>query len=283
VTAADVQRVAQTYLVDDQRSVVHLWLDDAAGEAGRSPKGGRRVRRAQIVAIAALCAALATRLRDVRGEARVGAARAARGGPPDRARGRAHARAAAERTARDRARGPPPAARVDRLSVHARRGGRDARRGGAVSFMAELLERGAGKRDALAYAEAVEALGAAFAASADWDTVDLGIAGLSRDFDVLLDLFADAALRPRFDAREAQRARAALLRVDRARQGRSRDARGWHASRTVYGAHRFALPVSGTEETAAQLDAKTRARLSPEAVRAERSDRERDWRRRRQP
>ena len=66
---------------------------------------------------------------------------------------------------------------------------------GAVSFMAELLERGAGKRDALAYAQTVEALGATFAASADWDTVDLGISGLSRDFDVLLDLFTDAALR----------------------------------------------------------------------------------------
>ena len=82
---------------------------------------------------------------------------------------------------------------------------------GAVSFMAELLERGAGKRDALAFAEAVDALGASFSASADWDTVDLGIAGLSRDFDTLLDLLADAALRPRFDAREAQRARAALV------------------------------------------------------------------------
>jgi len=127
---------------------------------------------------------------------------------------------------------------------------------GAVSFMAELLERGAGKRDALAYAEAVDALGATFAASADWDTVDLGIAGLSRDFDALLDLFADAALRPRFDAREAQRARAALLAsLERAKDDPATLA-GWQASRALYGAHRFALPVAGTEQTAAQLDAK---------------------------
>ena len=127
---------------------------------------------------------------------------------------------------------------------------------GAVSFMAELLERGAGKRDALAYAETVDALGASFATSADWDTVDLGIAGLSRDFEALLDLLADAALRPRFDAREAQRARAALV----ASLARAKDdpatLASWHASRAVYGAHRFALPVSGTEETTARLDAR---------------------------
>jgi zinc protease len=128
---------------------------------------------------------------------------------------------------------------------------------GAVSFMAELLERGAGKRDALAYAQAVEALGATFAASADWDTVDLGISGLSRDFDALLDLFADAALRPRFDAREAQRARAALISaLERAKDDPATLA-SWYAIRTVYGAHRFAFPVSGTVETAAHLDEKT--------------------------
>jgi zinc protease len=128
---------------------------------------------------------------------------------------------------------------------------------GAVSFMAELLERGAGKRDALAFAEVVDALGAAFAASADWDTVDLGIAGLSRDFDALLDLLADAALRPRFDAREAERARSALIAsLERAKDDPA-TLSSWHANRAVYGAHRFALPVSGTQETAARLDAKS--------------------------
>jgi zinc protease len=126
---------------------------------------------------------------------------------------------------------------------------------GAVSFMAELLERGAGKRDALAFAEAADALGANFASSADWDTVDVGITGLSRDFDALLDLFADAALRPRFDAREAQRARATrIAALERAKDDPATLA-GWYANRTVYGAHRFALPVIGVPETVAKLDA----------------------------
>ena len=128
---------------------------------------------------------------------------------------------------------------------------------GGVSFMAELLERGAGKRDALAYAEAVDALGANFGASADWDSVALGISGLSRDFDVLLGLLAEAALRPRFDAREVQRARAALLAALEKSKDDPATLASWHANRAVYGAHRFALPVSGTPETAARLDVKT--------------------------
>jgi zinc protease len=128
---------------------------------------------------------------------------------------------------------------------------------GGVSFMAELLERGAGKRDALAYAETVAALGASFAANADWDSVEVGIAGLSRDFDALLDLLADAALRPRFDAREAERARAALLAALEKSKDDPATLASWHASRAVYGSHRFALPVAGTPETVAALDAAT--------------------------
>jgi zinc protease len=128
---------------------------------------------------------------------------------------------------------------------------------GGVSFMAELLERGAGKRDALAYAEAVDALGANFGASADWDSVALGIAGLSRDFDALLDLLAEAALRPRFDAREVQRARAELLAALEKAKDDPATLASWHANRAVYGAHRYALPVAGTPESAARLDVKT--------------------------
>jgi len=144
------------------------------------------------------------------------------------------------------------------LSLTVRRGAASEppEQAGAVSFMAELLERGAGDRDALAYAEAIDALGASFAASADWDAVSVGISGLSRDFDALLGLLADAALRPRFDPREAVRARDALLAaLERAKDDPATLA-GWRAARAVYAPHRFGLPVSGTAETAARLDAK---------------------------
>jgi zinc protease len=128
---------------------------------------------------------------------------------------------------------------------------------GAVAFMAELLERGAGDRDALAFAEVVDALGAQFSTGADWDSVGVGISGLSRDLDSLLDLLADASLRPHFAARSAERARdERLAALERAKDDPATLA-SWQASRAIYGAHRFGLPVSGTPETVAKFDAAT--------------------------
>jgi len=76
---------------------------------------------------------------------------------------------------------------------------------GLAGFTAELLERGAGARDALALAEAVDALGASLGAGADWDSTSVSVSGLSRDLDSLLGILADVVLRPRFDAGEAKR------------------------------------------------------------------------------
>ncbi len=134
-------------------------------------------------------------------------------------------------------------------------------RAGSVAFMADLLERGAGDRDALAFAEAVDALGASFGSGADWDTVSVAVSGLSRDFDTLLDLLADAALRPRFDEREAERARGALLASLEQAKDDPATLASWWANRALYGSHRFALPVEGTPETVARLDAATARQL----------------------
>jgi zinc protease len=127
---------------------------------------------------------------------------------------------------------------------------------GVASYTFELLERGAGKRDALAFAEAVDALGANFGAGADWDSASVSISGLSRDFDALLGFLADAVRKPRFDPREAQRARAERISAyERAKDDPATLAR-WHFARAVYGSHRYGLPVTGTAETLARLDAR---------------------------
>src|SRR5262249_41387162 len=59
------------------------------------------------------------------------------------------------------------------------------------------------------------------------------------------------------DAREVQRARAQLLAALEKSKDDPATLASWHATRAVYGAHRFALPVAGTPETAARLDAAT--------------------------
>jgi len=143
------------------------------------------------------------------------------------------------------------------ISLNLRRGAASERPGeeGLTSFTAELLERGAGDRDAVAFAESVDALGASFGAGAGWDSVGVSVRGLSRDFDTLLGLLADAALRPRFDPREAERARAeTLAALERAKDDPATLA-GWHLARAIYGEHRYGRPSGGDAEAVARLDA----------------------------
>ncbi|MEM7409080.1 MAG: pitrilysin family protein [Myxococcota bacterium] len=144
------------------------------------------------------------------------------------------------------------------LGLTVRRGatGESPEDAGLASFTTELLERGAGDRDALAFAEVTDALGAGFGAAADWDTMGASISGLSRDFDTLVELLSDAVLRPRFDAREAERARSQLLAAfERAKDDPATLAR-WNLAKAIYGDHRFGMPTAGSPESVEGFDAK---------------------------
>jgi zinc protease len=126
---------------------------------------------------------------------------------------------------------------------------------GLASFTAELMERGAGERDALAFAETIDRLGASLAASASWDSLVVAASGLSRDSSTLLDVLADVVRRPRFDPEEAKRAQGELLQaLEQAREDPSSQL-SWNMARAVYSGHRYGLPISGTPQTVARFDA----------------------------
>jgi zinc protease len=128
-------------------------------------------------------------------------------------------------------------------------------RAGLASFTAELLKRGAGERDALALAESVDEIGASLVTSADWDSMGVGVTGLSVDLDRLFEILTEVVLRPRFESHEAERARGErLAALERAKDDPATLA-GWHTARTLYPGHRFGLPLTGTPETVAKLDA----------------------------
>ena len=131
-----------------------------------------------------------------------------------------------------------------------------AEQAGLASLTAELLKRGAGARDALALASATDELGASLGAGAGWDSIGVGVAGLSRDEDTLLAILADVVLRPRFDPREAQRARSErLAALERAKDDPA-TLMNWHAARALYSGHRYGVPSEGTPESVAHFDAR---------------------------
>ncbi|MGH0030452.1 MAG: M16 family metallopeptidase [Myxococcota bacterium] len=126
---------------------------------------------------------------------------------------------------------------------------------GLASFSAELLQRGAGARDALQFAEAVDRLGASAGAAAGWDEVSVSAVGLSRDLDFLMGVLADMVLAPRFDPAEAERARSErLAALERAKDDPATLA-GWYMGTALYDGHRFGVPTTGTAETVVRFDA----------------------------
>ncbi len=144
------------------------------------------------------------------------------------------------------------------LGLTVRRGAAmvDPERAGLARFTVELMERGAGSRDAVALAEAVDEIGASLSAWAGWDAAGVVVSGLSRDLDRLVEILADVVLRPRFDPAEAERARGEqLASLEQAKDSSATLVR-WYTARTLYAGHRFGLPRAGTPESVRRLDAR---------------------------
>lgn len=144
------------------------------------------------------------------------------------------------------------------LGLTVRRGAAmvDPERAGLARFTLALMEQGAGSRDAVALAEAVDQIGASLSAWAGWDAAGVVVSGLSRDLDLLVEILADVVLRPRFDPGEAERARGEqLASLEQAKDSPATLAR-WYTARTLYPGHRFGLPHAGTPESVRRLDAR---------------------------
>jgi zinc protease len=141
------------------------------------------------------------------------------------------------------------------LAVTVRRGAGivQPEQAGLATFATELMERGAGDRDALALAQAVDELGASLGVSSSWDASGVSVGGLSRDLEALLDLLADVVLRPRFDSDEADKVRSELL----AALERSKDQPGslarWQLAEVLYPDHAYGAPAEGLPETVSKL------------------------------
>ena len=143
------------------------------------------------------------------------------------------------------------------LGIALRRGSAsvEPERAGLAGFTAELMKRGAGDRDSLELASAIDALGSVFGVGADWDSITAQIWGLTRDLDSMLGILADVVLRPRFDTEEAVRARGELLAaLERATDDPHYLERRFAAA-ALYAGARAGLPLSGSPETVAALDA----------------------------
>jgi len=140
------------------------------------------------------------------------------------------------------------------LTVRSGAGSVDPGQAGLAQLTAELMNRGAGDRDALALAEAVDARGASLSVSAGWDSMSARVSGLSRDLDFLLGVLADVVLVPHFDSAEVEKARSEQLAALEAANDNPGELARREAMAALYPGHRYGVAVSGIETSVEALD-----------------------------
>jgi zinc protease len=142
------------------------------------------------------------------------------------------------------------------LGVSLRRGAAsvDPDRAGLAGFTADLMKRGAGDRDALTLATAVDEIGSSLYVNASWDSITTQVWGLTRDLDRLLEILADVVLRPQFADEEAERTRRETLAAFERAKADAHYLERRFSARALYPGERSGLPLSGSPETVGALD-----------------------------
>lgn len=130
----------------------------------------------------------------------------------------------------------------------------DERRGGLASLVAELLESGAGGRNAAEIAEALERLGLSFSATASWDATQASVTGLSNHLDAGAALLADLIRAPSFPRDEVERLRDERLAEISQRRADPGGLASEMALRFIFApGESFARPLGGTPATVGRI------------------------------
>jgi zinc protease len=121
---------------------------------------------------------------------------------------------------------------------------------GSAALLAELIQKGAGQRDAAAYAEAIESVGGELVASSGTESLGIGASFLARDVELMVELVADALMRPRLDPQEFAKARTlAIQSLAAAKDADPRDLIDTYGDAWLFRGHPYGRPVDGSESS----------------------------------
>ncbi len=121
---------------------------------------------------------------------------------------------------------------------------------GVASLVAGLLDRGAGQRNAYEFADAVEGVGGSFAAGAGAESISVGGQFLTRDRALMIELLADALMRPHLDAQEFAAYRNREIEfIKSAKDSDPSQLLGIYGRAALFGAHSYGRPQGGSERS----------------------------------
>ncbi len=142
------------------------------------------------------------------------------------------------------------------MSVTVRGGalGDQAGKEGTASLFTDLIQKGAGTRDAAQFAEAIENVGGAVAAGAGTESLTVNASFLARDVDLMLELVGDALQRPRLDGIEFDKTRTlAVQSIVAAKDSDPRALVGSYGDAWLFRGHPYGRPVGGSESSLAAV------------------------------
>jgi zinc protease len=129
-----------------------------------------------------------------------------------------------------------------------------AEQAGVASLAAELLLRGAGDRDAYAFAEAVEDVGGSLEADAHSEAVVVHGQFLAKDQSLAIDLLADALQCPHLEAEEFETLRDRRIEfISAAKDSEPQSLIGAYGRSMLFAQHAYGAPIGGSERSLAAI------------------------------
>ncbi len=143
---------------------------------------------------------------------------------------------------------------VPLIAFHGRiRGGEIADapgKAGTASITADLLTRGAGKRSANAFSEAVDSVGGNFGTGSDTEALIVRGEFMARDQKLMLELLSDVVLRPTFDNDEFEKLRKRSIdQIASAKDNSPGSVMSSYFAAALYGDHAYGRSASETSLT----------------------------------
>jgi predicted Zn-dependent peptidase len=128
-------------------------------------------------------------------------------------------------------------------------------RDGTASLFADLIQKGAGARDAAQFAEAIENVGGSLSAGAGSEALTIRATFLARDADLMLELVADVLQRPRLEPAEFDQVRTlAVQSIAAAKDSDPRALLGSYGDAWLLRGHPYGRAVGGSESTLAAIE-----------------------------
>ena len=143
---------------------------------------------------------------------------------------------------------------------------------GLMSFVANLLDEGAGPRDANALQGELAVLGASLATGASWDATTVTLKVSRRNLDAALDLMADVVRRPTFAAAEVTRQRDLRLAALLQQKDQPAALAGLASAQTLFPeGHPYHRAIGGDSAATVRLDSASVRAAYEGALRPERA------------